>query len=462
VVSAAVVSATVATVAGLPVHDSQGSTVSLYLLAVVTASVAGGVPAGIGAALLSAAGFSVIFTEPRFRFRIDRPEDVVATLVFLAVAVIVGSLVGRTLDERERASRGERDARLLGYLSTKLLSGESIEQVLNDFADALLEPFGLDRCELQASIDGVDVTASAGRPDVDLGPREQIPLTLGGVSLGTLTAVRPAGGRPIDPQERALLEASARQAAVALERARMDSSVRRAQLDAEANQLRAALFSSVTHDLRTPLASIKASVTSLLDRAVTHDPLQERELLTTVLEETDRLNRLVGNIMDLAKIRAGALVPQRELVALDEIVNAVLARMRLDLGGIATRTVIRPDVPEISADPVQLDQVFTNLIENAARHSRDGGEIQVTAAVFGAGVQIRVVDHGAGIPAKERSKVFEPFYRGEGPPDRPGSGLGLPIARAIVIAHGGRIWIEGAPGGGTAVVFELPISLERT
>ena len=189
---------------------------------------------------------------------------------------------------------------------------------------------------------------------------------------------------------------------------------------------------------------------------------QERELLTTVLEETDRLNRLVGNIMDLAKIRAGALAPQRELLALDEIVNAVLARMRTDLGGVTARTVIRPDVPEISADPVQLDQVLTNLIENAARHSREGGEIQVTAAVFGSGVQIRVVDHGPGIPAKERTKVFEPFYRGEGPPDRPGSGLGLPIARAIVIAHGGRIWIEGAPGGGAAVVFELPIAEEQT
>ena len=237
--------------------------------------------------------------------------------------------------------------------------------------------------------------------------------------------------------------------------------VRRAQLDAETNQLRAALFSSVTHDLRTPLASIKASVTSLLSETAVHDAAQQRELLTTVLEETDRLNRVVGNLMDLAKIRAGALEPAREPAAVDELVQAVVARMRPQLAEVSVRSAIRPDLPDVFVDPVQIDQVLTNLLENAALHSPPGGEISITAAPFLDVVQVRVADRGPGIPADDRERVFEAFYRGDAAPERPGSGLGLAIARAIVVAHGGKIWVEGAPGGGTVVVFELPIWEEQ-
>ena len=155
-----------------------------------------------------------------------------------------------------------------------------------------------------------------------------IPVVASNIPLGDLDAERPEGRRPFTRDERLLLEAATRQAAVALDRARLDARARLAQLDAETNQLRAAMFSSVTHDLRTPLASIKAGVTSLLDASAIHDERQQRELLTTILEETDRLNRLVGNILDLAKIRAGALIPKRVPTAVDEVAEAVVARMR--------------------------------------------------------------------------------------------------------------------------------------
>ena len=248
--------------------------------------------------------------------------------------------------------------------------------------------------------------------------------------------------------EHALLEATAKQAALAIERARLDVRVRGAQLDAETNQLRAALFSSVTHDLRTPLSSIKASVTSLLSETAVHDADQQRELLTTVLEETDRLNRVVGNLMDLAKIRAGALEPAREPAAVDELVQTVVARMRPQLADVQVRFAIRPDLPDVFVDPVQVDQVLTNLLDNAAHHSPPGGEILVSAAPFRDVVQVRVADRGSGIDVAERERVFEAFYRGDAAPERPGSGLGLAIARAIVVGHGGKIWVEGAPGGG--------------
>src|SRR4029077_18778451 len=190
----------------------------------------------------------------------------------------------------------------------------------------------------------------------------------------------------------------------------------------------------------TPLASIKAGVTSLLSPDVVHDPAQQHDLLTTVLEETDRLNRLVGNIMDLARIRAGALTPAREPAAIDEMVQAVIVRMRPQLSGVKVRMNLRSDLPDVFVDPVQIDQVLTNLLENAALHSVPGGEVQLSAATFRDTVQVRIADRGPGIPIEERERVFEAFYRGDSAPERPGSGLGLAIARAIVVAHGGRIW----------------------
>jgi two-component system sensor histidine kinase KdpD len=279
------------------------------------------------------------------------------------------------------------------------------------------------------------------------------------VPLGTLIVERPIGRRPFNKDEHLLLEAATRQAAVALDRARLDARARLAQLDAETSQLRAAMFSSVTHDLRTPLASIKAGVTSLLDQTVRHDASQEQELLQTILEETDRLNRLVGNILDLAKIRAGALIPRRAPTAVDEVTEAVVARLRpmLRARDVTIELMLAPELPEVPADPVQLDQVLTNLLENAAVHSPKGGTIRLHVSPTTGTVRIRISDEGPGIPREEREKVFDAFYRGRESPESAGSGLGLAIARAIVTAHGGRIWIEETMGGGTAIVIDLPL-----
>lgn len=442
--------------------DRQGDVigVSFYFLAVVLASASGGIRAGVIAAVLCSLGFTFFFTAPAYALRVARVQDAVAAVVFLVVGSVVGLLVARMIEERERASERERDARLLGYLATKLLSGEPLDRVLDDFASALIEPFGLLRCELSAATDDemVAETRAIGQEGAT-GPSQTLAISIGNVSFGALTAVRPVGARPFTSDDRELLEAAAKQAAFALERARLDTQVRGAELDSETSRLRAALFSSVTHDLRTPLASIKAGVSSLLSDEVSYDPAQQRELLTTVLEETDRMNRLVGNLMDLSRIRAGALVLAREPAAIDEIVDAVVARMRPRLQGVSVRLNVRPDLPDVFVDPVQIDQVLTNLLENAAAHSPAGGEVQVAASSYRDAIQVRVADKGDGIPEVERERVFEAFYRGDAAPERPGSGLGLAIAQAIVVAHGGRIWIEGAPGGGTVVVFEIPVKV---
>ena len=451
----------VATGLGLLI-DRRGAVigVSFYFLAVVLASASGGIRAGVISAIVCSLGFTFFFTAPAYALRVARIQDAVAAAVFLVVGSVVGLVVARMIEERERAEQRERDARLLGYLATKLLSGEPLERVLDDFASALIEPFGLLRCEVRALVGDHEVGTHVIGDEGSAGPSQTISISIGNASFGTLTAVRPVGGRAFGPTDRELLEAAAKQAALALERARLDLQVRGAQLDSETSRLRAALFSSVTHDLRTPLASIKAGVTSLLSSEGTHDRTQQRELLTTILEETDRLNRLVGNLMDLSKIRAGALVPAPEPTAIDEIVEAVVARMRPQLTDVVVRLNVRSDLPDVLVDPMQIDQVLTNLLENAAAHSPVGGEVRVAAAAYQRSVQLRVSDQGDGIPESERERVFEAFYRGDAAPERPGSGLGLAIAQAIVVAHGGRIWIEGAPGGGAVVVFELPVKEE--
>jgi two-component system sensor histidine kinase KdpD len=449
----------IATVVAYPIAPTRPEiSIAVFMLGVVIAAVAGGLWSGLIAGILASTLRPLVVENPQLTFRFHDVEDVATGVVFLSVALVVGLLVGQASEDRARASRREREARFLGTLSATLHTREVPDRVLDEFAGVLMQPFGLSRVEIEASLDGTDVRAVARANDemVTGGPRTSVRLLAGDVSIGTLVAERPAGSRPFSRDDQLLLETAARQATAALDRARLDARARNAQLDAETNQLRAAMFSSVTHDLRTPLASIKAGVTSLLDTGVRHDPGQERELLTTILEETDRLNRLVGNLLDLARIRAGALTPSRQPASMDEIVEVVLARMRPRLAEHTVTTRFPPLLPDVSVDPVQLDQVLTNLLENAGRHAPLGTEIEVIVQWRHGAVQVRVADQGPGVPLEERDRVFEAFDRGSSIPETPGSGLGLAIAKAVVVAHGGRIWIEDAPRGGCVVAFEIP------
>ncbi|HET9249627.1 MAG TPA: DUF4118 domain-containing protein, partial [Actinomycetota bacterium] len=458
-VGTAVLAPAAATGLGLVLQPGRAlGAISIYLLGVVVAAAVGGLWSGLVASVLSLLCINYFFTEPLHTLRVTDSEDAVALVAFLVVAAIVGSLVARALEERARAARGERESRLLSYLATKVLSGERLERVLEDFAGSLLGPLHLARCEIRASSgSGSSYEIVQTRDQASPGEERRLPLDVGGEVFGTLVVTRVEGQPPIGRDDLRLLEAAARQIAIAIERAGLDAQVNLARLDAETNQARAALFSAVTHDLRTPLASIKAAVTSLLEDDAAHDDAQRRDLLQTVLEETDRLNRLLGNLLDLARFEAGVLTPSKQPVAMDEILEAVLHRLQPRLSGFHVRTMIR-DTPEISADPVQLDQVLTNLLENAARFSPPGGEITIGVTPWKRAVQVRISDQGKGIAPEERERVFEAFYQGDAGDH--GSGLGLTIARAIVLAHGGRIRIEGAPTGGVSVVFELPALAE--
>ena len=169
------------------------------------------------------------------------------------------------------------------------------------------------------------------------------------------------------------------------------------------------------------------------------------------------MNRLVGNILDLARIRAGALTPARNEAGLDEIAEAVVARVSPRLAAGRVVLEIADDVPSVAVDEMQIDQVMTNLLENAARHSPPDGDIRLSVKQAGDDVVVRVADTGPGVPPEDRERVFEAFYRGASIPDSPGTGLGLAIANAIVKAHDGRVWIEDTPGGGATFAFEIPV-----
>jgi two-component system, OmpR family, sensor histidine kinase KdpD len=227
-----------------------------------------------------------------------------------------------------------------------------------------------------------------------------------------------------------------------------------ARQDAETNRTRAALFSSVTHDLRTPLASITASVTGLQSAEANLSAEDRRELLGTIRQEAERLNRMVGNLLDLSRMRAGSFEPSMSTAGIDEVVASVVGRLDPLIRNHDIVVDLPDDLPDVRMDVVQIDQVLTNLIENAARFAPNGTAIAVEASALDHLVQLRVKDHGPGIASQEREKVFEPFVRGAG---SPGTGLGLAISRAVVDGHHGRIWIESTTPHGTTIVVELPV-----
>jgi two-component system sensor histidine kinase KdpD len=266
-----------------------------------------------------------------------------------------------------------------------------------------------------------------------------------------------------DRQER-LLRGYLDQIALGIERARLRREEVRAEVLQRTDQLRSALLSSISHDLRTPLASIKAAAGSLQQRDVLWDDEARREFVGAIEREADRLNRLVSNLLDMSRIEAGVLHPDKEWYSLGELIQEVLDRLAPALEGRAVTIMVPPDLPPVPLDYLQIDQVLTNLVENAVHYTEPGTPIEVTVERSGGEVLVRVADRGPGIPPQDLERIFDKFYRvgpgglpGAGPRVQ-GSGLGLAVARGLVEAHGGRIWAANRPGGGAILTFTLPVA----
>lgn len=282
------------------------------------------------------------------------------------------------------------------------------------------------------------------------------------VALGVFLAVALAVGMLMTAQVDRRRAAEAREAdlarlydqlrASAAERDRLLAEASRAQVLERVDEERAALLRSVSHDLRTPLATIRAVASDLRD-GVPYDDATRTELLATVCDEAERLDRIVANLLSMSRIEAGAFKPDRQAVDIDELVRDRLRRMKDLFRKVRVQVELPADLPLVDGDYSQLDQVFTNLLENAARHAPPGSFVRVAGRRRGDSVEVRVSDEGIGVPDWERMKIFEPFRRGEGSGS---SGVGLAICKAVVEAHGGTIAVDRTPGGGATFVVCLP------
>lgn len=459
----------------------------VFLLGVLVCAVLWGLRASVMASLLSVLLYDFFFVPPIHTFTISRPEDVLALIVFLVVAVLTSNLTGRIRDQAEAARRREARTAALYSLSSELASAVGLQQVTEVIAhqisrnleaevvvllpetDRLVQmashpPTALTDSEIASGTWGWRHNQAVGRGSDTL-PGERrlyLPLRLAHGAIGMVALLFERESAVIDPEQRRLLDALAGQAALAVERATLVRDIEQAQLISERERLQAILLSSISHDLRTPLASILGSATSLLESNGAFDQATQRELLKTIQEEGERLNRFVGNLLDTTRLESGALKLHREWSELGEIIGTALARLQDAIAHHRMRTEVEINLPLLRLDFVLIEQVLVNLIENAAKYSSPMSTITLRAFRAGNQVVIEVEDEGIGIPAGDLEKVFDKFYRVEhGDRVIAGTGLGLSICRGIVEEHGGRIIATSPKQSGQGTIFRVLLPVEE-
>ena len=441
------------TLALSPMRSSLGlpGALLVLLLGVVGIALLGGVPPAVLAVGVSVVVADFFFTPPYHSFRISHASDVVALVVFVAAAAAVSALVDRLTRRGLQVARAAAEAEALARLAggTVLSKGEP----LPDLVAEVRRTFALDAVAVLAPTDdGWRPIASAGGP---VPTRPEVASLSAELTEGTVLVL---SGSMASADDRRLLNVFVAQLRLAQERAALEARAASATELEEANTLRTALLAAVSHDLRTPLASIKAAATSLLSEDVRWDEHEEREFAKTIDAESDRLTHLVTNLLDMSRLQTGALKVALRPIALDDVVYTTIGT----LSGGGARVVIDIDEPDlfVMVDSGLFERVLANVIENALSWSPEGTVVRVEAGRAGDHVDVRVVDQGPGIPPDQREAVFQPFQRlGDGRGERrDGVGLGLAVARGFIDAMGGSVTIEDTPGGGTTVVCSLPLA----
>jgi two-component system sensor histidine kinase KdpD len=278
--------------------------------------------------------------------------------------------------------------------------------------------------------------------------------------VGVLGVVSSDAAKTIDIEQLHLLEAFAGLIALALERADLEIEADQIRLDIETERLRSSLLSAVSHDLRTPLSVITGASSTLLENNQSLDPEVRRELTASILDESERLNRLVANLLDMTRLQAGALEIRKQWQPVEEVIGAALARLARQLKDHPVTTNVAADLPFAPLDDLLVQQVLVNLLENAVRHTPSGTPIEISARRQGDSIVIEAADRGPGLPPGDPNRLFEKFYRAGDSKSRTGAGLGLAICRGIVQLHGGHIHAENRPGGGAVFRFSLPLEGE--
>jgi two-component system sensor histidine kinase KdpD len=438
-------------VAGLAVASTTGvifairphvpvlSTGVLYLLAVLLVSSSWGLWLGLLTSVASAVAFSFFHIPPTGHFGIADASNWVGLGVYLVVALVVSAYAGAARTRAEEAELRRREADLAAELALVLLGGDA--SALDKAADRIGAALGIE-----------DVSLAEVWLDGDPG-RQAVPLLARGDRVGTLLLPRRSPtdgfdqvGQRLAPALGALLDARQRRAVLEAELVETKA-LRRSDV------LKTALLRAVSHDLRSPLTAISAAAGAL--GSPTLDTDQRSELTDVITTETARLTRLVEDLLDLSRLESGTAEPRPEPSSIEEVVDAAarapsLRDARLDIE-------LDDDLPPVQADPVQLERVLSNLLENAVRYSSNGEPVAVRASTTGTRLQLRITDHGPGIAADDLERIFEPFYRAPGAAGR-GSGLGLAIAKGFVDGNGGRLWARSLPGQGATFTIDLPLA----
>ncbi|MCC7054985.1 MAG: sensor histidine kinase KdpD [Gemmatimonadaceae bacterium] len=422
------------------------------------------------ASVLAILAFDLCFVPPFYTLAVSDANYLLTFAMMLVVAVLVSRLTGTLRAQADAARAREARTAAAFSLSSDLSAARApaeISAALERHSTSVVP--GSSRVSLRRddgaldSDDGVERWAFEHRQMAGMGtqtlpasPALYLPLVASDVAHGVLR-MAPADPRDVsDPARRQLLESFATQAAIALERVRLAEGTELARVEVEAERLRTSLLSSLSHDLRTPLGAIEGAASSLADAGTTLGDETRRDLAQAIVEESRRMTRMVGNLLDMIRVETGALSVHQEWQPLEEVVSVALLRLDERLAGREVTVSLPVALPLVCIDAILVEQVLINLLENALKYSPAGSPIAIGATAARDTVTVSVSDRGIGIPPGQALAVFDKFHRIEHSTETPGVGLGLTICRGIVLAHGGRIWLEARDGGGTVVRFSLP------
>ena len=438
-----------------------------FLVVVVAATVVGRLGPGILAALVSFLSFNFFFLPPYDTFAIARAEHVVALFVFLGLSILISLLYARAVDRADAAEANEHELRALQELSRDLVVRGPGEETYRELLTDVVERFGYAAGALFVNDpaagleERVMVGAASGTISPSWNPAdpgrapERLPLSVGARTLGliVLTGERPT----LDAAEVRVLRAVCDQLALVLERDRLLVAATNAEILTQTETARRNMLAAVSHDLRSPLAAIKASVTDLLDPDVERSDAELAAVLRVVDRETDRLDALVANLLDMSRIEAGVLQAHSESVDLAEAVTAEVDAAITRWPDVAIGVAIDERHATATADPVFLARVLSNLLDNAARAASRAGSrtVEVEVGPDDERIRVRVIDHGAGLDAAARTQLFLPFARLDERTTKLGPGLGLAIAKGFLDLMAGELWLEDTPGGGATFTFSL-------
>jgi len=437
----------------------------LYLLPVVLSSLLWGLGPGALVALVSFLALNYFFVAPYYTLLVHRTQDLVVLIVFLGVSITIGQLVGRVSKSLNESTAREHEAIHLYELIMHLAGLQDEQEIVSTLAEQTLITLHADRIDVLVEAQGnlparhvrMADRSKTGFPLED-SPTYITPLQSARGFLGEIKVWREVTS--LTQAEERLLQTFASQGVQALERVRLSQAASRARLLEESDRFKSSLLSSVSHELRTPLATIKAAVTSLRSGMVEWETEARADLLAAVEEETDHLNQLVGNLLNMSRIEAGALKPERSWNSLAEIVQSALERMRTQIEKHKIEVAVSADLPLVPVDYFQIEQVFINLISNSTKYSPVGTTISIHAeAVNTEHLLISVKNQGPYVAEEHLDRIFDKFFRVTAADRVTGTGLGLSICKGIIDAHGGRIWAENLDRG-FGFNFTLPLTWE--